>query len=220
MKSKISLKWSLLIFGTIAIVLSSVIIFFLNFDLPIQGSYAKLALPASGQTSQNPIDVKPVGFIENTALIKQVDPELPIHLKIPKINVDAALEHVGLTPQGAVDVPHGPANAAWFDESPRPGEKGSSVIVGHYGWKDGIPAVFDNLNELERGDKLYVEDQRGMISTFVVRESRMYGESDDVSSVFGSSDGNAHLNLITCEGVWNKTQKTYSNRLVVFADKE
>jgi hypothetical protein len=37
--------------------------------------------------------------------------------------------------------------------------------------------------------------------------------------VFASNDGGAHLNLITCAGEWNKGKKSYSERLVVFADK-
>src|SRR3989344_2613905 len=33
-------------------------------------------------------------------------------------------------------------------------------------------------------------------------------------------DGAAHLNLITCEGAWDKVSRTYSQRLVVFTDRE
>jgi hypothetical protein len=53
-----------------------------------------------------------------------------------------------------------------------------------------------------------------------VRELRTYGPDEYASAVFRSSDGKAHLNLITCEGTWNSAQKSFSNRLVVFADKE
>jgi LPXTG-site transpeptidase (sortase) family protein len=119
-----------------------------------------------------------------------------------------------------VGVPKGPTNAAWFDFGPRPGDSGSAVIVGHEGWKDGIAAVFDDLYKLHTGDRVYVEDGRGTITAFVVREVRTYDQNGDASDVFGLNDGKAHLNLITCEGVWNKTQKSYSNRLVVFTDKE
>ena len=49
-----------------------------------------------------------------------------------------AVEDVGLTPGGAMDVPKGPSDVAWFDLGPRPGEVGSAVIAGHEGWKDNI----------------------------------------------------------------------------------
>jgi len=39
------------------------------------------------------------------------------------------------------------------------------------------------------------------------------------TDVFTSSDGKAHLNLITCDGIWDKNAAQYSERLVVFADR-
>jgi LPXTG-site transpeptidase (sortase) family protein len=151
---------------------------------------------------------------------KQIRSGLPIRLSIPKIKVDTTLEYAGLTPEGDVGVPTGPFNASWYDLGPRPGEKGNAIITGHYGWKNGIPAVFDNLYKLRKGDKIYIEDETGTTTVFVVRESRRYDPKANASYVFISNDMNAHLNLITCEGVWNKAEKSYSKRLVVFADKE
>jgi LPXTG-site transpeptidase (sortase) family protein len=145
---------------------------------------------------------------------------LPMRLEIPKLGVDAAIDYVGITSQGELGVPTGPANAGWYDLGPRPGEKGNAVIDGHFGYKNHIPAVFDNLHTLQKGDKLYVKDIKGITATFVVRELRTYGPADYAPAVFRSSDGKAHLNLITCEGTWNQTQKSFSNRLVVFADKK
>lgn len=169
-------------------------------------------------------------FTANTAVLykqKKVNSELPtslvglpVRLKIPSINVDTLVEYVGLTPDGAMDVPKERADVAWFNLGPRPGENGSAVIDGHYGWKNKRASAFDNLYKLQKGDKLYIKDDKGVIISFVVRESRRYDPEADASGVFGSSDGKVHLNLITCEGIWNKTQKSYSNRLVVFTDKE
>lgn len=144
---------------------------------------------------------------------------LPVRLKIPKIKVNAIVEYVGLTPDGAMDSPKGPANVGWFNLGYRPGEIGSAVIDGHSGWKNNIPAVFDNLYKLKRGDKIFVEDEKGITTTFVVREIRKYNPKADASDVFGSSDNLAHLNLITCTGIWNKVWKSRSSRLVVFTDK-
>jgi sortase A len=142
----------------------------------------------------------------------------PVFLVIPKINVDAAIAPVGITSDGAMDVPAGPTDTAWFDLGPRPGEVGSAVIAGHEGWKDGIRAVFDNLHTLRVGDQIYTQDDRGVTSVFVVRRIATYDQNADASEVFGSDDGGAHLNLITCEGTWNTAEKSYSDRLVVFAD--
>lgn len=119
-----------------------------------------------------------------------------------------------------MDTPKGPDNVAWYKFGQRPGFTGSAVIAGHSNWYNGAPAVFDNLNKISLGDKLYVVDDKGQTTTFVVRQSRDYNQHNDASSVFGSNDGKAHLNLITCEGVWNKASQSFSQRLVVFADRQ
>lgn len=159
-------------------------------------------------------------LIENVVVLptqKQTSSGLPVRLKIPEINVDSAVEYVGLAPDGTMDIPKSPDNVAWFELGPRPGENGSAVIAGHYG---GKVSAFDNLYKLRKGDKIYVEDDKGVIIPFVVRESRRYDPEADASDVFSPSDGKSHLNLITCEGVWNKVSESYPKRLVVFTDKE
>lgn len=151
---------------------------------------------------------------------EKISPSLPTHLKIPEINVDASIRSVGLTPDGAMGSPKGPNDVVWFNLGPHPGDTGSAVLAGHYGrWKNGKGSIFDNLNKLKKGDLLYVENEKGTLITFVVREIRSYNPEADASDIFNSNDEKSHLNLITCEGTWNKTLKSYPARLVVFTDK-
>ena len=146
-------------------------------------------------------------------------PGLPVRLKIPGINVDSVIESVGLTPEGAMGVPKDPNNAAWYNLGPHPGDNGSAVMSGHVNWYYGAKGVFEKLSKLKPGDKIEVLDDKGAVISFVVRESRSFDAAADANDVFFSKDGKAHLNLITCEGVWNKLAKQYSKRLVVFADR-
>jgi len=145
---------------------------------------------------------------------------LPIRLKIPVISVDAIITYVGLTPDGAMDTTDGANEVAWYQFGPRPGENGSAVIAGHYGWMTEKAAVFNGLNTLNKDDEVSVVDEKGVTTTFIVRESRKYDPEADATSVFKSDDGKAHLNLITCDGVWENAQQTYSDRLVIFTDKK
>lgn len=144
----------------------------------------------------------------------------PLRLKIPSIGVDAFVEHVGIDRTGAMDTPENPDDVAWYKFGPQPGETGSAVIAGHYGWKNNIPAVFDNLDKLQIGNKIFVSDLNGITTTFIVREIRIYDKDAVATEVFTSSDGKIHLNLITCAGDWNNAEKSRSDRLVVFTDKE
>jgi len=165
-------------------------------------------------------DGKLIELVQDVSVAKVVETEQPVRLMIPAIGTDALIESLGLTPEGIMDSPEGPANAGWYNLGVRPGEVGSAVIDGHSGWKNDTPAVFDNLHQLEPGDKIYIEDNKGIITTFVVRESRTYNPEADASEVFFSNDDGSHLNLITCNGVWNEVTQNSSKRLVIFADKD
>lgn len=145
-------------------------------------------------------------------------PGLPFRIIIPKINVNASIDSLGLTPEGDLGAPDEIANAGWYNAGPRVGSPGSAVIDGHFGGTASKPAVFDKLHTLQIGDIVNVEDTDKKIHAFVVREKQLFQPDEDASTVFRSHDNKAHLNLITCQGVWINRQETYSSRLVVFTD--
>lgn len=144
---------------------------------------------------------------------------LPVRLQIPIIGVDTAIEDAYITQDGRMDVPAGSVNVAWYALGTRPGQIGSAVIGGHYGIDNGVPRVFYHLEKLKIGDKVYIVDDNGNTLAFVVRDIRLFDRNADATTVFLSNDGKAHLNLITCEGIWNKVNDTYPKRRVVFTDQ-
>lgn len=157
-------------------------------------------------------------FLRGAASPEPVRTPLPVRLSIPSINVDAAVQYVGLTSDGAMDTPQDPADVAWFEQGTAPGQVGSAVIAGHYGRRNNTASVFDNLHKLRPGDTVYVQDDSGASVSFVVRTSRRYDPTADARDVFVSQDGKPHLNLVTCEGVWDTALNGYPVRLVVFTD--
>lgn len=211
MQSKILTKIILLL-----VILSGLTLFtiLLSYFIPPNSNQSDslTSVPVIGSSSS------PQQIVNSVLDIDQVG--LPIRLKIPNINVDAPIEYVGLTPDGAMDMPKSYVDVGWFNLGRRPGENGSAVITGHFGTIDKRPQVFNNLHKLLKDDKIYIEDEKGRNIIFVVREIKRYGKDEDSSGIFSSSDGKAHLNIITCVGVWNKAEKTFSERLVVFTDKE
>ena len=94
------------------------------------------------------------------------------------------------------------------------------MIDGHYGWKNGVPAVFNLIHTLHIGDSIFVNDTEGKTVSFSVHEIRTYDPAMDAQGVFVSRDTKAHLVLITCSGIWIPSLHTYSNRFVIFADQE
>lgn len=141
---------------------------------------------------------------------------LPVRLEIPIIGVDSFIEDAYITPEGAMEVPEGTVDVAWFALGPHPGQVGSAVIGGHFGIENGMPFVFYNLSKLKVGDDIYIVDDEGNTITFVVNSTSLFAANADATTVFTSSDGLAHLNLITCEGAWNEVAGEYPERTVVF----
>ena len=143
---------------------------------------------------------------------------LPLRITIPKLQVDAKIEYMGVTPTGAMDVPSEVVDAGWYKYGAHPGDEGTAVIGGHLNGALGEPGVFLNLNKLQVGDNFSVLDDTGKTTLFVVRQIRTYGQKEQPNEVFHSQQG-AHLNLITCTGSWNRSEKRFAKRLVVFAEK-
>jgi sortase (surface protein transpeptidase) len=148
---------------------------------------------------------------------KKTTAGLPVSLRIPRIGIDTKVEHLGMTPAGEMAAPQEDQDVAWFDLGPRPGDTGSAVIAGHLDGRGGKLAVFDKLSELSPGDNLSVEDDQGKTISFTIRSKHLYASGEIVPKVFSSESG-THLNLITCAGTWDASRKSYSQRLVIFAD--
>jgi len=149
---------------------------------------------------------------------KEASIETPVKLHITSLGVEARIKPVGLTPEGDMAIDEDPAGAAWYELGPKPGEAGSAVIAGHYGWKDGVGSIFNNLSKLKSGDTISTVGDKGQNMSFVVVRTATYDPEADATEVFRSSDGKARLNLITCQGTWIGARDTYSERLVVFTE--
>jgi LPXTG-site transpeptidase (sortase) family protein len=106
---------------------------------------------------------------------------------------------------------------AWYKLGARPGQPGSAVIAGHLDNALSLKGVFFHLDKLKAGDTVSVQTRDGSEAVFQVIGSQVYDyKGDAASEVFTSSDGKAYLNLVTCDGVWIQSEKSYDQRLVVF----
>lgn len=189
--------------------------FILSIFLAISfGSFCSFSLFYIAHVFNKKITI-PKNSIAQELIIESTIPGLPTRLIIPKINVNANIQELGVNSNGDMDVPNNITDVGWFKLGSRPGEKGSAVIAGHLDGKNS-KGVFANLNKLKEGDQLHIQDNNGKLFVFIIRESRIY-DPGYAEEIFNSNDS-AHLNLITCDGVWDKNKKSYSKRLVVFAD--
>lgn len=144
---------------------------------------------------------------------------VPVSVSIPAIGVTSDLLHLGLNPDGTLQVPEGPDfdTAAWFDGSPRPGEVGPAVIEGHVSSAARGPSVFFDLTRLEVGDIVDVTREDGTVATFEVYDLQQFPkDSFPTAQVYGNTEG-PELRLITCGGTIAESTGRFSDNIIVFA---
>lgn len=144
----------------------------------------------------------------------------PITLAIQKLGVTAHVESVGMDSKGRMDIPQNFNNVAWYNLGFKPGQNGSAVIDGHVDTPTGAPAVFAQIANLQPGDSITIQDIYNKTYIFTVTKVANYPfDKLPMQIIFNSTD-RPRLNLITCAGVWDRVAKNYSERTVVFAEKE
>jgi hypothetical protein len=167
---------------------------------------------------------------------------VPLLLLIPSINVASAVLGVGVTPGDVMDAPEGPVNdpvwqeAFWYRGSAIPGVVSTALIAGHINGPRGTSGVFGAIDRLKKGDIIVVRDTRSRLDVrFAVTGSMSFTldqttQPDVLKRLYGvgpvagttpqrSTDGHAHLTLITCAGSFNRGLGTHDHRLAVFATR-
>lgn len=184
----------------IVALLASLLILWLNLGTNIVGKNTLTATNISTAIKQNEIQFG-----------------IPTRLNIPKLGVTANVEAVALDIKNNMDVPQKVEDVGWYKLGVKPGEKGNAVIDGHYDDVTGAPVVFYNLASLQVGDPIETVDNNGKKLTFIVQKKANYAYNQfPLLEVFGQSNGK-NLNLITCSGTWDKNNKTYADRLVIYS---
>ncbi|MCX3061255.1 class F sortase [Streptomyces beihaiensis] len=138
-------------------------------------------------------------------------------IRIPAIRVDAPLMEVGLDSDGWVEAPppEDPNLAGWFTGGVSPGEKGTSVIVGHVDNMRG-PAVFYGLGSLKKGNHIEVRRQDGRTAVFKIYGIDVFEKKNFPGERVYRSTGAPELRVITCGGGFSK-RNGYDGNVVVFA---
>ncbi|WP_151083643.1 class F sortase [Nocardioides cynanchi] len=175
----------------------------------------RIDVPTSGPTGHHRSSSDPA-----TQAAPPLGPSKPVHLRIPAIGVDTSVFPIGLASDGTLAVPQpGPRlnTAAWFENSPTPGQPGPSIIEGHVDSVDG-PSVFLKLGDIKPGDRIIVQRADGRTVTFEVNAVRDFLKSEfPTNLVYGGDQlSQPTLRLITCSDYDPSIQHHVGNE-VVFA---
>jgi sortase (surface protein transpeptidase) len=141
-------------------------------------------------------------------------------VSVPAIGVESELLTLGLNADGTLEVPQpGPDydKAAWFGDSPRPGDIGPAVIEGHVDSAANGPSIFYELGQLVVGDRIDITRADGSVATFAVHEVRVVPKTDFPTFDVYSNTAGPELRLITCGGPFDSRARSYVDNIVVFA---
>lgn len=182
-------------------------------------------LPTSVPTAT---DAAPEPTTEGTAAATPtLEPGFPVpaedaqlaRLVIPAAKVDAPLQVKGVNARREMENPDGKDTVAWYNFSERPGFGGNAVFSGHVDWYTGERGVFWYLKDLKEGDEAALRLSDGMELTYRVTTSDVYkADAAPVAAIVGPLSRDT-LTLITCEGVFNRGSRDYSDRRVVRAER-
>ncbi|HEY5805768.1 MAG TPA: class F sortase [Candidatus Saccharimonadales bacterium] len=143
----------------------------------------------------------------------------PTYIRIPAIDVESNIIAIGKNEDGSIGMPSQSDynKAAWYENSPAPGQFGSSIIEGHVDYADAGPAIFFKLGALKKGDTVRVTRADGRVAIFTVYKIQTYKKSlFPTKEVYGATR-RPTLTLITCGGAFNPSIGDYDSNIVVFS---
>ncbi|MFF0990627.1 class F sortase [Kocuria nitroreducens] len=183
-------------------------------------SSAVSAAPATTAPSPTAAPTPPAP--EPSAAPESLPPVLPesapVSVRIPAVGASSELLHLGLRPDGSLEVPptRPGAPASWYTSSPTPGERGPAVLLGHVNATNGGPGVFGGLRSLAPGDTVEIAREDGSTAVFVVDRGEQYAkDAFPTRAVYGNTAG-AELRLITCDG-YDPATGLFDDNYVVYA---
>jgi Sortase domain len=139
----------------------------------------------------------------------------PVRLLIPTLNIHPPVEALGLDRYGAMDIPDNIWDVGWYKAGPVPGAPGDAVIDGHAGYP-GQPLIFGRLDKIQPGAQIVVVLADGSRQVFTVVSVTSFRLGSMPPGIF-EPYGPPRLTLVTCDGTFNDSNKTYASRLVVEA---
>lgn len=160
------------------------------------------------------IDVRPSERIR----IQYREPDLPVRVDVPSLNIDARVIPVGLNAKRGVDVPEDINIVGWYELGVSPQHQfGSAAFVGHRDGQGGAAGVFLNIGELQVGETVTVTNRDGReISYRVSRVELVSKERFPIEAErFFAESGPARLTLITCGGSYDRSRGGYQANIVV-----
>jgi LPXTG-site transpeptidase (sortase) family protein len=122
----------------------------------------------------------------------------PYQMTIEKLGVSAPIVAEGMDANQVPIVPLEGDVVAWYDFTAQPGTTGNAVFAGHKTWNG--PAIFYNLDKLQRGDTIRLTGADGAELDYTVTDSFTVNENDPNAVSVMAPTNSAVMTIVTCDG--------------------
>jgi hypothetical protein len=144
--------------------------------------------------------------------------ERPVRFAVPRLGVDAAVEAVGVEPDGQMTIPAEVDRVGWYRFGPAPGSAGSAVVAGHVDSRTQGLGAMAALREAVAGDEVLVADAAGATTRWrVIARELIQKQALPLERLF-ARQGPPRLTLITCGGPFLPEYGSYRDNVVVVAE--
>jgi hypothetical protein len=140
----------------------------------------------------------------------------PVWLDIPDARISAEIVDLGIGADGVMEPPPTPDVVGWYRMSARAGQPGNSVLSGHVDWGKNT-AVFWGLRNLQPDEPILLRGSDGVQHRYVVEWNRVFARTDPATPDIVAGSRESILTLITCDGMYDRSIRDYSDRRVVRA---
>lgn len=141
----------------------------------------------------------------------------PVGIGIDAIGVDAPVVDVALEDDGSMEIPEDITTVGWYELGVAPGEaNGTAVISGHVDSREQGRGAFWDLRRMDVDDIVTIDHEDGSTSEWrVVARTSFPKEELPISDIF-TRFGPPRLVLITCDGDFDRADRSYSDNVVVY----
>jgi hypothetical protein len=139
----------------------------------------------------------------------------PARISIPSAGIAAQVVPEGLDQTGSLVIPP-PAQVAWYEGGPLPGQDGTTLLAGHID-DYGVPGAFLHLNSVPVGATVELTTADGRTLAYTVTDRQSVVQTRLAGSGLLSSSGPPRLVLITCGGDYDYSTHLYLDNIVLVA---
>jgi LPXTG-site transpeptidase (sortase) family protein len=137
---------------------------------------------------------------------------------VPALGLDAAVDAVGVEPDGQMTVPAEVDRVGWYRFGPTPGDEGSAVIAGHVDSRTQGLGAMAPLREATVGDEVLVTNAAGTATRWRIVSREVISKQVLPLDRLFTRDGPPRLTLITCGGPFLPEFQSYRDNVVVVAE--